>query len=295
MDDNEIEQYIRVLFHSLPRLPSLDAYDFVWMCLQRNPSARMTADEAQEHEWMCSPLKHLKFFRLLDKRIMSNWKPQSKLKPMPWELPCLVKSGPPTPTREPGSSSQYFTGTPVRSKRQADESTVVDEEGLVQQGVDSKGDGVSSPFAVPARSSRSRDTSTSPNEKEEKDVKSESPQPPWHGFLKPENPKHAVGEKRKRIPRMKVHGTELHPLPGLARHLPRSVNHFHRENVLLELQRSNSKFLVDESCSIPSTPLEMLPGTAPAPLSPKKRKSKYDAMGKSAGAEQPAMPKIQFC
>ncbi|RSM06343.1 hypothetical protein CEP52_005777 [Fusarium oligoseptatum] len=292
MDDNEIEGYIRVLFHSLPRLPSLDAYDFVWMCLQRNPSARMTADEAQEHEWMCSPLKHLKFFRLLDKRIMSTWKPQSKLKPMPWELPSLVKTGPPTPTREHGSSSQYFTGTPVRSKRQADESTVVDE-GLVQQGDGSKGDGVSSPFAVPARSSRSKGTSL--NGEEKKDVKSEISQPPWHGFLKPEHPRHAeVGEKRKRIPRIKVHGTELHPLPGLARHLPRSVNHFHRENVLLELQRSNSKFLVDEPCSIPSTPLEMVGGPVPAPLSPKKRKSTYDAMDKSAGRDQLAVPKIQF-
>ncbi|KAI8715447.1 hypothetical protein NCS52_01052500 [Fusarium sp. LHS14.1] len=268
MEDDGIEIYIRDLFHSLPRRPSLNAYDFVWMCLQRDPSQRMTAHEAQEHEWLCTPAKHLKFFRLLDRRIMSYWKPHDKLKPMPWELPCLIKSGPPTPTREPGSSSQYFTGTPVRSKRWADSSTIVDEEDLVQRGADSMDDEVSSPFAVPTRPTRSTDTS--PNGMRKKDIKSEHPQPPCHGFLKPEHPRHAeIGTKRKRIPRIKTHGTELHPLPGLARHLPRSVNHYHRENVLLELQRSNSKFLVDES--IPSTPLEM--PAPPAPVSPKKRKS----------------------
>lgn len=292
MNDDEIEQYIRVLFHSLPRPPSLDAYDFVWMCLQRDPSQRMTAHEAQEHEWMCTPAKHLRFFRLLDKRIMSYWKPQEKLKPMPWELPCLVKSGPPTPTREFGSSSLYFSGTPVRNTRQADNSTIFDEEDLVQQGTDGANDEGSSPFVVPTRSSRS--TGTSPNMMKKRDAKSEGPQPPWHGFLKPEHPRHSeIGIKRKRIPRVKAHGTELHPLPGLARHLPRSVNHFHRENVLLELQRSNSKFLVDESCSIPSTPLEMV--APPAPVSPKKRKSRYDAIDRSAGREQLAVPKIQFC
>ncbi|UPK93927.1 hypothetical protein LCI18_004862 [Fusarium solani-melongenae] len=291
MDDEEIEQYIRDLFHSLPRRPSLNAYDFVWMCLQRDPSQRMTANEAQEHEWMCTPAKHLKFFRLLDKRIMSYWRPQDKLKPMPWELPCLVKSGPPTPTREPGSSSQYFSGTPVRSKRQADDSTVVDQEGLLKQGADGANDEVSSLSVVPTASSRSTDTS--PNGMRKKDIKSEHPQPLWHGFLKPEHPRHSeTGPKRKRIPRIKTHGTELHPLPGLARHLPRPVNHFHRENVLLELQRSNSKFL-DESCSIPSTPLEMV--APPAPVSPKKRRSTYDAMDRSAGREQLAVSKIQFC
>lgn len=289
MDDDEIERYVRDLFHSLPRQPSLNAYDFVWMCLQRDPSQRMTAHEAQEHEWLCTPARHLKFFRLLDRRIMSYWKPHDKLKPMPWELPCLIKSGPPTPTRESRSSSQYFTGTPVRSKRRADNSTIVDEEDLAQRSADSMDDEVSSPFVVPTRSTRS--TGTSPNEMRKKDIKSEHPQPPWHGFLKPEHPRHAeIGTKRKRIPRIKTHGTELHPLPGLARHLPRSVNHFHRENVLLELQRSNSKFLVDES--IPSTPLETL--APPAPVSPKKRKSTYDAMDKSAGREQLDVPKIRF-
>lgn len=281
MDDEEITQYIHDLFHSLPQRPSLKAYDFVWMCLQRNPSERMTANEAQDHEWMCTPSKHLQFFRLLDKRILSNWKPQDKLKPMPWELPCLVKSGPPTPAR--GSSSQYFTGTPVRTKRRVEESTIIDEEeDRPQQGVASVDDQVSSPFVVPAGSSRSK--GTSPNGMKQRDVKSEYTQPPWHGFLKPEHPGRAeVGAKRKRIPRMKVHGTELHPLPGLARHLPRSVNHFHRENVLLELQRSKSKFLVDESCSIPSNPLEML--AAPASVSPRKQGSTDDVMDKPAGRE----------
>ncbi|KAM0436055.1 hypothetical protein ACHAPT_002947 [Fusarium lateritium] len=290
MDGEEIEQYICALFISLPERPSPNAYDFVRLCLQRNPSQRMTAHQAQEHAWMCTPSKHLHFFRLLDQRIMSCWKPQDKLKPMPWELPSLVKLHPPTPSRESGFSSPYFTGTPVRNKRSADNSIMVNEQSAGQQGVR---DEVSSSFVAPT--GPSRPTSTSSNGMEEEDVKSGNPQPPWHGFLKPEQPKNhpELGVKRKRTPRIRSRDTELHPLPGLDRHLQRPVNHHHREKVLLELQRSNSKFLVDESCSIPSTPLEMLP--APAPVSPKKPRSTYDAIGKSGGRDQLIVPKIKFC
>jgi hypothetical protein len=46
----------------------------------------MNTAEAQSHDWLCTPEKHLEFFRRFDKKMMADWSIDKYLKPMPLEL-----------------------------------------------------------------------------------------------------------------------------------------------------------------------------------------------------------------
>ncbi|KAF4123165.1 STYKc [Geosmithia morbida] len=79
---------IRCFENASPR-PTSNAQDFIVRCLRVAPEERLTATAAACHDWMCTPRKHLEFFRRFDERVISHWTPQSHLKPMPWELQSL--------------------------------------------------------------------------------------------------------------------------------------------------------------------------------------------------------------
>lgn len=263
------------LFNALPKRISSDGIDFVWSCLKPDPLHRISAHEARSHDWLCNPQKNRELYRRMDFRILSSWKPQNKLKPMPWVLPDLALSNSPTPSRSPGSStSQYFTTTPTRVKSPPRES---ENNADTQAKPDSEREleGAVPTFVVPARPSNanSRNLEAHPAQTKVKQI-----QPPWKDFLKPGRSSTVdLPSKRRRVPRSRVHDTAGLPLPGLDRHLRAPAKYHHRQDVLSALERTKSKFLVDKSPNLPSAPLDTLDTALLAPpTSPKKRKSTYD-------------------
>ncbi|SPJ76260.1 related to calmodulin-binding protein kinase [Fusarium torulosum] len=275
MDEEEVGEYIMQLFNALPKRISSDGIDFVWSCLKPDPLHRISAHEARSHDWLCNPQKNRELYRRMDFRILSSWKPQNKLKPMPWVLPDLALSNSPTPSRSPGSStSQYFTTTPTRVKSPPKES---ENNADTQAKPDSEREleGAVPTFVVPARPSNanSRNLEAHPAQTKVKQI-----QPPWKDFLKPGRSSTVdLPSKRRRVPRSRVHDTAGLPLPGLDRHLRAPAKYHHRQDVLSALERTKSKFLVDKSPNLPSAPLDTLDTALLAPpTSPKKRKSTYD-------------------
>ncbi|KAF5027879.1 hypothetical protein F66182_20 [Fusarium sp. NRRL 66182] len=271
MDEEEIGEYLCSIFESMPKKTSENGVDFVWSCLKPNPQHRINAVDAAGHDWLCTPEKHLELFQRLERRIVSCWRPQNKLKPMPWVLPDLAKSSPPTPTRSRGpSTSQYFTATHTRTEDSIGTSRkdVTDGSGeLVSVRV--AGEGLS-PFVLPARPASAQLSGT-----EAQQAKPKQPHPPWQDFRKPDQPAHTEPSfKRKRIPKARGHDTAGLPLPGLDRHLRSPVNSRHRQDVLSALERTKSKFLVDKISIVPNTPLDASAVADPASL--KKRKSTHD-------------------
>ncbi|KOS19014.1 Serine/threonine-protein kinase H1 [Escovopsis weberi] len=86
----DIDRSVQSRLRSLTPRTSSDGQNFVSRCLQRMPSHRMTAVEAERHDWFRRPKKYAEFFQKLDQRILDSWVPQSELKPMPLEIgSCL--------------------------------------------------------------------------------------------------------------------------------------------------------------------------------------------------------------
>ncbi|KAF9777007.1 hypothetical protein IL306_004713, partial [Fusarium sp. DS 682] len=289
MDQRDIAKYLTQLFNDLPTQPSAEGIEFVWDCLKVDPLKRISAYGAKTHEWLCPPKKNRELFNRMDSRILSSWKPQNKLKPMPWVLPDLAPSNLLTPTRSPGSSfSQYFTTTPTQL-----EDAPTQSDGRLAQAAAKSDPGVptdktTSSFSIPPRPSITLRESA---------AKSTKSQPPWQGFRKPNNSANTdFPSKRRRVPRVRVRDTADLPLPGLDRHLRSPHNHRHRQNVLSALERTKSKFLTDRIPVLPSTPIDALTTTALVPpLSPKKRRSTYDVRLKgSVGTKMRHPPQLTF-
>ncbi|KAF4334199.1 CAMK kinase [Fusarium beomiforme] len=287
MDQRDIVEYITQLFNSLQTQPSPEGIEFVRDCLKVDPSKRISAYGAKTHAWLCSPKRNMELFKRMDSRILSSWKPQDKLKPMPWVLPDLAPSIPPTPTRSPGSSfSQYFTTTPMRL-----EDTPIQSDNCLAQATPEPDPGVTTDkttlsFSIPPRPSSTLRESA---------AKSKKFRPPWQGFRKPNSSMNTVfSSKRRRVPRARVHDSADLPLPGLDRHLRSPHNHRHRQNVLSALERTKSRFLVDSIPVLASTPLDDLTtNTLVPPSSPKKRRKTYDVRLKgSAGTNMRYQPQL---
>jgi serine/threonine protein kinase len=90
LDEEEIRQYVRRIFSYLPRKPSSDAINFVRSCLKPDPLHRISAQEAKKHKWLRDNKKNAELLKRLEKVVLSSWKPQGALRPMPWSLPDLA-------------------------------------------------------------------------------------------------------------------------------------------------------------------------------------------------------------
>ncbi|KAF4986903.1 hypothetical protein FGRMN_10629 [Fusarium graminum] len=273
--EDEIGKYLMQLANTLPKRPSSDGIDFVWKCLKQDPMHRVSAQEARSHDWLCNPKNNQELYKRMDCKILNYWKPHNKLKPIPWVLPDLALSNPPTPTRSLGSStSQYFTKTPNRteiSPKKCKIHVLIPPE----KNPGAAADEAISSFVVPMRES-----SANPMQLEIDQTQTRVKQalPPWQDFLKPSHPSVTeLPSKRRRVPRSRAHDTAGLPLPGLDRHLRTPAKYHHRQHVLSALERTKSKFLVDKIPTIPRTPLGPLAtATLAPPASPKKRKSACD-------------------
>ncbi|KAK7415089.1 hypothetical protein QQX98_006121 [Neonectria punicea] len=117
---------------------------------------------------------------------------------------------------------------------------------------------------------------------------------PWHGSRIPTRPvQPEYRAKRPRISRIKSRDV-LHPLPGLDRHLKPSHNRHHRQQVLQELEKSKTKFLVELDGIIPSTPPDTTHRRLLTPRAPQREISVRNGMVKLAGQDHLDVPRITF-
>ncbi|KAG5778266.1 hypothetical protein H9Q73_008055 [Fusarium xylarioides] len=286
MEQGDIIEYLTRLFNGMQTKPSLEGIEFVWNCLKVDPLQRINAYGAKTHAWLCPPKKNRELFKRMDSRTLASWKPQDKLKPMPWVLPDLAPSNPPTPTRSPGSSiSQYFTTTPTRFETTTTKARDRVLETAAESDTGTATSKTISSFSVPPRPCGTRRESATNLKK---------PQPPWQGFRNPNGSANTeFPSKRRRVPRARTHDTANVPLPGLERHLrsPNNPNPRYRQNVLSALERTKSKFLTDSISPVSRTPLDALAANAfVPPPSPKKRKSKRDVRLKESGGDNMRHP-----
>ncbi|KAF5237303.1 hypothetical protein FANTH_10869 [Fusarium anthophilum] len=275
MEQVDIIEYLAQLFNGMQTKPSLEGIEFVWNCLKVDPLQRINAYGAKTHAWLCPPTKNRELFKRMDCRTLASWKPQDKLKPMPWVLPDLAPSNPPTPTRSPGSSiSQYFTTTPTRFETLTKKTRDRVLEIVTESDTGTATSKTTSSFSVPPRPCGTpREPATN----------LKNPQPPWQGFRNPIGSANTeLPSKRRRVPRARTHDTASVPLPG--------------QNVLSALERTKSKFLTDSTSPVSRTPLDALTanGLVPPP-SPKKRKSKREVRPKESGeANMRHPPQLTF-
>lgn len=64
--------------------------DFIVRCIQINPASRQTSEEADRDVWFCTPEKHLVFFQKLDRRMALEFKRNTKIRPMPMDIPNFL-------------------------------------------------------------------------------------------------------------------------------------------------------------------------------------------------------------
>ncbi|KAH7143939.1 kinase-like domain-containing protein [Dactylonectria macrodidyma] len=307
MNQTEIAEYLKKTFATMNNKPSRDGRGFIWNCLQIAPGARMSATGAECHDWLCTPEKYLRFFRLLDNKMMLDWKPHDELKPMPWELPSLM-NGPKLAEKKPElRCSQYFATqeTPMSPLGPSEtiENFIANDKQTCQAGNGIQDDMMSHPGVLVLRP---KSPAPGPLPKEEfpkqhqQDVTNRQPKKPakqlrlpWKGFGKPTHPAEAeLRTKRRRGPGMNVRDSSI-PLPGLERHLRPSYNRHHRQQVLEELEKSNTKFLVDPGGIIPNTHLNVIPPLQ-TPEAPRAEKRGRHGMDKSEGKGQLSVSQIKL-
>lgn len=89
LDQTSIHRALDECFQSCGPPWSADGCNFIKQCLRVAAGERLTSDQAGRHNWLCTPEKHLEFFRSLDKFMMAEYCPQSLPRPLPLELPDL--------------------------------------------------------------------------------------------------------------------------------------------------------------------------------------------------------------
>ncbi|KAL7910035.1 kinase-like domain-containing protein [Trichoderma velutinum] len=96
MDQQSLEQMVKAMIKEVSPKRSSNSQRFTLACLQLTPVNRITAAEAECHDWFCTPQKHFEFFQQLDRRCLSELGDDTQLKPMPWDLVSF--QSPPLPS-----------------------------------------------------------------------------------------------------------------------------------------------------------------------------------------------------
>ncbi|UKZ82300.1 hypothetical protein TrVFT333_010086 [Trichoderma virens FT-333] len=89
MDQQSLEPMVKDMIKGSSPKRSSNSQRFALACLQLTPINRITAAEAECHDWFCTPQKHFEFFLQLDRRCLSDLSDDTQLKPMPWDLASL--------------------------------------------------------------------------------------------------------------------------------------------------------------------------------------------------------------
>lgn len=242
MDQSSLEIAVKAIIQAVSPKLSSNSLRFASACLQLTPINRITAAEAECHDWFCTPQKHFEFFQQLDKRCFEEAPSDStQLKPMPWDLASLQLF---SPTSTPGKSSANSGENPA----QWDSSSCVEKSiyfGGAHRDVKS------------AELELATKPSSPPQEFKAPLFKAK----PVLGYLeacKPRktlktlhNSSHKGYRKEARIltaQQVRVCDVLQLPLTDLDRHLKptNASSKNHREVVLAELERLDAKFLTDE-------------------------------------------------
>ena len=212
--------------------PSENALSFVRSCLQVSPTKRLTTYDAASHAWLCTPEKHMEFFRRLDERTMKGFQIQNAIRAIPWELPdverkCLSPFG--------------VSGEASSPQSQVDNASSID--GVM--GAASIGD-------TKPEKQVDKPCQLASGYIPHKAVESTIDTPEWGpGALNNCTLNTAIsairqGTMQDGVLLRKLTDATLLPLTGLAKHMRKPRKHDHRVRILEELKATKSKFLTAE-------------------------------------------------
>lgn len=240
MSQGDLDRCLTKDFEKYRPLPSSNAKGFIQGCLRVSPDDRISTAEAESHDWLHTPQKHIEFFRRLDQRMLADWSLEKHLKPLPWELQSLKDA-----LERPDHCDQ--------AAEQGDRDN--DEEEPMKSGFCGDSAEVSAYFPKP-----------DPDEEEITLVSiptRPSPPPKWEDATTPPKVRSAGTKalsttrsqnKRKRRTTKIPNGLFL-PLTGLERHLHPVSTGTKRETILEELKKTNSMFLKEGVGSKGSSPV----------------------------------------
>lgn len=242
MDQQSLEQMVNTMLEEVSPKRSSVSQSFVLACLQLAPTNRITAAEAECHDWFCAPQKHFEFFQQLDKRCQTEiTDDDTHLKPMPWDLASLHPPSPaPTPARASATTPGGSGLRPIRWSsppcmetsghfRVAQES---DQAATLRPLP-----GLSTPPGTDPLTPRLQLTKETPDVTHNTKQSLVTPQRDNHG----ENRRPEIRILTSR--QLRICDVLQLPLPDLNRHLKQARNEHRREEVLAELKRLNAKFL----------------------------------------------------
>lgn len=212
--------------------PSENALSFVQSCLQVSPAKRLTTNAAASHAWLCTPEKHVEFFRRLDKKTMKGFQIQNAIRAIPWELPdvermCLTPFGvsseassPHTQIDNSSSTSAVMGAAPAsgsKPEKQVEEPCQLTSGHIQPTSVEST---IDTPGRKPeALGQCAKTTAISTIRK---------------------------GNKQDGVLLRKITDATLLPLNGLGRHMRKPRQPGHRVRILEELNATKAKFLATE-------------------------------------------------
>ncbi|KAM0255770.1 hypothetical protein ACHAQJ_005440 [Trichoderma viride] len=240
MDQQSLEQVVKTMVQEVSPKRSSNSQRFVLACLQLIPIHRITAAEAECHDWFCTPQKHFEFFQQLDQRCLTDLSDDIQLQPMPWDLASLQSFSPAsTPGKSSANNGKVTTGwgsppcveTSGYFKRPKQDTESNKLELLTGLSSPPQEPGALLSIAKPAtgnlgvayKAGKSLNTPRSYHHKGDRKVEARI----------------LTSRQLRMIDMIQL------PLSGVERHLKPANSKTHREEVLAELKRLNAKFLTD--------------------------------------------------
>lgn len=89
-EQGTLTKFVLATLQRSQRKISHKGQDFIVRCIQINPANRQTSEEADRDVWFCTPEEHLAFFHRLDKRMVSEFTHNGKIRPIPMDIPDFV-------------------------------------------------------------------------------------------------------------------------------------------------------------------------------------------------------------
>lgn len=112
-----------------------DAIDFIRRCFQVNPKNRMTAAEAMEHRWLCTPDDDRKLFMRREEETTAGWRRRGVLGDVVKDIPDLrrrMADGSPLFVPKERRPGLHATRRTAESKEETDEKTESKKRSRIQ-------------------------------------------------------------------------------------------------------------------------------------------------------------------
>ncbi|KAL6901728.1 kinase-like domain-containing protein [Trichoderma evansii] len=241
LDQQSLEKAVKTMIQEASPKLSSNSQRFVSACLQLTPINRITAAEAECHDWFCTPQKHFEFFQQLDQRFFEDLSNNTQLKPMPWDLATL-QSFSPTSISGKNSANSGENSTQWGSPSCIETSGYF---GGVQKDIESGKRELATKLSSPPQESEAPLSKAKPAVGYPKAYNMEKTLKTLHNSS---NKAYRKVEARILTARqLRICDVLQLPLTDLDRHLkPADINpKNHREEVLAELKRLDAKFLTD--------------------------------------------------